>query len=471
MTPSKQLASAVADLQMPSPSKASSSDGTERSHTAARCLLPRHIRSLFDEVGKDRGPHKDKVTEEVKLWLTPDALADEAARHFRHPDPNVGKLQERKALEYSLKIARGEDAVLSGDKNYKEFHPHDRLDCWIQKSLVQMAYRGLLQERDAALAAKAARSSKGKKKKLGPERAVTRKVSISDYAVEGTRKTQSGGQVEQAAFVKASIKGGPTRDDASSSENGDDDLEGVDDDDVFTEPRKALPRSSGAARARPEVLDDRPSGSRPSANIRRQRSASPTSLSSDSDIVPIRSSKLQSTTKDASPKKSPRKARTQATVRRGAVSGRSENQAEHNLLSSFLAVSKGNLASSKISTTATTKGANRGDSSESEDSLPDIRGMLHGRTKSGVSDPGQASPDTFPDDPDESVVIVPAPRLRGSNDSRVRSSAATATVPSQRNPMFFGTNPSKSSSSNLTKQSAARGPSGALDVIDLCSSD
>ena len=142
-SPSKQLANALDDLTVYSPHKKQSSSRKKGPN------MSEEMQDVFHQVTKARvyNPGK-KVTQEVQLVILPAMLAEQARQYLRFPDPNVGKLQQRKveaaALIAAIHGADAPGAVPAADRNSKFDDPDEDQKLWIQQSLIELAWPELI---------------------------------------------------------------------------------------------------------------------------------------------------------------------------------------------------------------------------------------------------------------------------------------------------------------------------------------
>lgn len=277
-TPSKQLAYALATLDVHSPTE---KHGKGR---AAAPSVPDEMKDVMHQVTKARSynPGK-KITQEVQLVIRPSMFVEQVRTHLRYPDPNVGKLQARKAEEAATIAAlHGLDApgaVAAADRNSKFDDPEEDCKLWVQQSLIEMAYPELIEDWEEHQRLKAeGKLKKGRKppaKSKGKGKQANRPIDHTRIAAKGkARDTDS-------------------------------------EDDLFASSKARKPPVASASRS---VIS-------PIHAFRRQRK--PSTEGSDSDIeLVVGPSKTDGGGRDTrkaahrSPRKSPRKFEAQTTARR-----------------------------------------------------------------------------------------------------------------------------------------------------------
>ena len=194
-SPSKQLARALDEFALASPSR--SGPSSPSAHPAPN-MSPSAL-AIFQQVTKLRqyNPGK-KITQELQLFIDPSLLAQQAMLRLRHPDPNVGKLQARKVAAAAL-IARlhGPDApgaVPAADRNSVFEEPDKECKLWIQESLLRLAYPQLVEEweqREEEKAEAKRTKARGKGKSPRGKAATAKKAVIKGLAKPKRHETTS----------------------------------------------------------------------------------------------------------------------------------------------------------------------------------------------------------------------------------------------------------------------------------------
>lgn len=290
-TPSKHLARAINKLGVGSVS----SKGKGR---ASGFCMPEEMQDVFYQVTKARtyNPGK-KVTQEVQLVIQPLALVERVRQHLRQPDPNIGKLQARKAEEAALIAAQhGPDApgaVPAADRNSKFDNPEEDLKLWVQQSLLEMAWPELIEDWEERERLKAEGKLKKGKGKKSPAKTKTK-----------TKPTPSG------AVAVAKKQSGPEKSVETDTE-----------DELFASAfsRPGAPPTASTSRIPPPPVREAP---RPAQ--RRPREASQEDSDSDIELISSTANPVEGKAKvekaidtAKSPKKSPRKSKKQTTARDG----------------------------------------------------------------------------------------------------------------------------------------------------------
>lgn len=263
---------------------------------------------VLHRIDKKRAPPKKSekhITDELQLIVDPSPAVSLAQKHLQHPDPNIGKLQARKEAEAAAICAlHGPDhpgAVPAPARNSQYDNPHESQKMWIQESLLRMAVPGMVlawEEREQAKIE--AKANKGKKatSQLSP----TRKKKPSETSRKSGTPTKPS---KKPAKSKAKV--------ISDSESELEDLPPQSTaQDVFSSSAMTkYPSSSSTTDSQGGV---RMSASASAASYKRpkERKASSSSSSSDSDIQLVSVTQAGLT---RSAKKSPRKSKSQATVR------------------------------------------------------------------------------------------------------------------------------------------------------------
>lgn len=430
-TPSKVLTASLGTVTLSSPTKAGS-DGT---------INPAVVPHRID---KKRGPLiKEHVTDELQLIVDPTSMAVLAEAQLRHPDPNIGKLEARKAAEAAeicaLHGPEHPGAIPAAPRNSHFDHPYEMQKLWIQESLLRMALPNMVREWEEREQAKLElKANKGKKAaaKASPKKA------NKDPKAKASTPTKTRHKPAKAKKVV----------DSESEAEGSSALLRTASDDVFTSPASG-PSSSAMQKANSDPvprLADRKAPIRVSSYKRSQSKGDlSSSTSSGSDIEIIAGGK--NTRK--SPKKSSRKAISQTTVR--DVDQVQGEVASHSLpsISSFNVVKKGsevpkattgkdivsNKAKAQPKKPYTYRDLLDTSADSSDDDLPSLTRLLKTKDKNTT----KAKHGTEEN--------------RAHKAENVRQSSAPAAATKSK--------PSSRRAVNSALQPAAR------EVIDLCSSD
>ncbi|CAD6578171.1 MAG: hypothetical protein CYPHOPRED_000468 [Cyphobasidiales sp. Tagirdzhanova-0007] len=164
LTPSKKLAAQLSHFGLSSPAKPPSST------SSASPSLSKHLLAILDRIEKARKRRLVCSTPELQLVLLPASLANEAKEYLRHPDPNIGKLDARKAIAMAQKVAESEPGQeLPGPakpRNYIYEEVDKEQTVFVQESLLRMACPKLVEaweEREREKADKRGRGKRGMK--------------------------------------------------------------------------------------------------------------------------------------------------------------------------------------------------------------------------------------------------------------------------------------------------------------------
>lgn len=296
-TPTKQLAATLQNFKIQCPAK-------------SRKAVPEPTSSLVDLVcieKKRAKPQKAEnfITEQVQLVIDPHRAAELASSLLCHPDPNIGKLEARKA-EAAARIALlyGSDhpeATPAPPRNIQFEDPDSVMKLWMQESLLKMSAQGLIEEwqnrEEAKLLAKA---NKGKKV-IKPSTPQKPKKSAK-ATVEGSRTPVKAVRGE-TAVIKNIDEVHPSSSSVSKS-------------DVFVDANSVkedgIDSSSDIRSIRIEQTR-----AAPKAPAYRSRIREDSDSSSDSDVQIMPTGPATYLARK-SPRKSPRKAVEQKTVREGS---------------------------------------------------------------------------------------------------------------------------------------------------------
>lgn len=305
-TPSKQLAAKLQQTSLASPRKV-------KDKTRQGTRVPKHMLSVYSSI-ETRRNHKrmnaaNVHTNELRLVIDPSRLVEDACAGLRHPDPNVGKLEQRKQQEYEARQAAQPGAPITPPKEWKLKcdDPYSLQKFWVQESLLRMAFPGLVDKWEARERDKAVSKGKGK----------TSAVSLT-----GTGRSRRGTvQVVRAPKVASKTGRKVTPISPSSDEDHDEAPSDSDSDregDIFAVP---VPQTSSSSK---EVAPHQPSIDQTSSkNLRRPAVQALTESDSDPEfdssieIISFTSTQRQV---QRSPKKSPRRSSNTTTARSSEAS-------------------------------------------------------------------------------------------------------------------------------------------------------